>query len=534
MNRVYKLLIIAVVFTLGVSAEMPNVLLKTDKSTIKAGQELKVVLGVQTLKDAKVKLPNIKDIAGYGIKSKRVSTAVTKITGKDVLTRALSYAITPTKSFTIKPYSIVINGKTYKTNSVKVTVKSVPKDKKNSDGFIFKMSSSKKAIVVGEPFLVSVELIEPVDVSSADLKYTPPNFKGFKVMPLGDGDITEKGNTVVRSLKYLLTPKRSGKFIISPAKAKIGMQMTPQAQSPFGFFGADIHWKNISSNSLTIKVYKQPNGVELIGDYTLKAFVDKSRVKASKPVTYTIKIEGEGSLDDFEDIKIDIPNVTQYSKDSKIDHRFENSKVYTVYKKEYVFIAKNSYTIPEIVLKAYSPIKHRIYTLKANAIHIKIEKTKSISSLLSSQNSSTKENNKIEVASTAVVNSNRVNKAKQNIQNNKIENILFDKEYYKRKYSKYISGIQNILIALFIGLLLGIVIGIFMPKIFNGKKAKKANKLYGSYKEAMHILYPHIDEDKKIEEMVKFLYEVTNGNKEIVINDKVLNKMVKKVMKKNK
>ncbi len=531
MNRVYKQLIIVVFFTLGLFAQMPNVLLKTDKNVIKSGQDIKVVLGIQTLKNSKVKLPNIKDIAGYGIKSKRVSIAVAKITGKDVLTRAISYTITPTKSFTIKPYNIVIDGKTYKTNSVKVKVKSVAKDKKNSDGFIFKMRSSKKAVVVGEPFIVSVELIESVDVSSADLKYTPPNFKGFKVMPLGDGDITEKGNTVVRSLKYLLTPKRSGKFIISPAKAKIGMQMTPQAQSPFGFFGADIHWKKISSNSLTLKVYKKPNGVELIGDYALKAFVDKSRVKASKPVTYTVKIEGEGSLDDFEDIKIDIPNVTQYSKDSKIDHRFENGKVYTVYKKQYVFIAKNSYTIPKIEIKAYSPIKHRVYTLKANAIPITIEKISSISSLLSAKDISSKESSKVVVKSKAVVNSN---KDKHNIQNNKIENILFDKEYYKRKYSKYISGMSNILIALLIGFLLGIIVGIFIPKIFKSKKAKKSNKLYGSYKEAMHILYPHIDEDKKIEEMVKFLYEVTNGNKEIVINDKVLNKMVKRVMKRKK
>ena len=529
MNRVFKLLIITIIFTLLANAKMPNVLLKSDKSIIKSGKDLKIVLGVQTFKGSKVKLPVVKDIAGYGIKNKRVSTVVAKLAGKDVLTRAITYTITPTKSFIIKPYTVEIDGKIYKTNSLKIKVLQDVKAK-NSSGFIFKMSSSKKAVVVGEPFIVSVELIEPIDVSSADLRYTAPSFKGFKAKSLGDGEIIEKGNSVVRSLKYLVTAKKSGKFTISPAKAKIGIQMTPQTQSPFGFFGADIQWKNISSNNVTVQVYKKPNGVEVVGDYKIKASVDKNIVKASKPVTYTLIIEGEGNLDDFEDVKIDIPNVTQYSKDSTIEHKFENGKVYSTYKKQYVFISKSSYIIPKITIKAYSPSKHRLYSISSTAIPITIRKANTIASLLSGRSNSVEGKSSTKKL-TPVANSSNI---KPSAQSNKIENILFDKEYYKRKYSKNISGMQNILIALLIGLLLGALGGLFIPRFVKGTKTKKGNKLYGSYKEAMHILYPHIDKDKKIEEMVKFLYEVTNGNKEVVINDKVLNKMVKNVVKKKK
>ena len=525
MNRVFKLLLITIFFTFIANAKMPIVILKSDKSIIKAGSEIKVTLGVKTLKSAKVKLPEIKNIAGYGIENKRVST----VSGKDVITRAVIYTITPTKSFTIKPYSVEIDGKIYKTNSLKIKVLQDVKPK-NSSGFIFKMSSSKKAVVVGEPFIVSVELIEPIDVSSADLRYTPPTFKGFKATSLGDGEIIEKGNSVVRSLKYLVTAKKSGKFTISPAKAKIGIQMTPQAQSPFGFFGADIQWKKISSNSLTIQVYKKPNGVEVVGDYKIKASVDKSSVKASKPVTYTLIIEGKGNLDDFEDVEIDIPNVTKYSKDSSIEHRFEDGVVYSTYKKEYVFISKSSYTIPKVTIKAYSPNKHRVYSISSEAIKVTIRKTKTIASLLSGSSESSEDKRNKKELTPAIESSN----IKLNEQTNKIENILLDKDYYKRKYSKDISGTQNIVIALLVGLIFGVLGGMFIPRFIQSKREKRGNKLYGSYKEAMHILYPHIDKDKKIEEMVKFLYEVTNGNKEVVINDKVLNKMVKSVIKKSK
>ena len=509
---------------------MPNVLIKANKITIKSGKDIKIVLGVQALKSSKVKLPEIKSIAGYGIKNRRVSTAVAKLLGKDVLTRAITYTITPRKSFTVKSYNVEIDGKNYKTNSVKIKVLQEAKAN-NNGGFIFKMSSSKKDVVVGETFIISVELIEPIDASSADLRYTPPAFKGFKASSLGDGEIKDKGNTVVRSLKYLVTATKAGKFTISPARAKIGMQMTPQTQSPFGFFGADIKWKNISSNTESINVHKKPNGVDVVGNYKIKASVDKGRIKASKPLTYTLIIEGEGNLNDFEDLKINIPNVTQYSKDSNIEHRFENGKVYTKYIKKYVFISKNRYKIPKISINAYNPNNHRVYVLRTKAISIVMSKTKSISSLLNGSSSDSKKKvipNKYIASSTSTVST------KQSVQNSKIENILFDKEYYKRKYSKNIAGSLNIVIALLVGLLLGALGGIFIPRFIKAKKVKKGNKLYGSYKEAMHILYPHIDKDKKIEDMVKFLYEVTNGNKEIVINDKVLNKMVKKVVKKNR
>lgn len=526
MKRVFKLLIITIIFTIVTNAKMPNVLIRADKTTIKSGKDVKIVLGVQALKNSKVKLPEIKSIAGYGIKNRRVSTTVTKLAGKDVLTKAITYTISPTKSFTIKPYSVEINKKTYKTNSINVKVIQDIKPKSNG-GFIFKMSSSKKDIVVGETFIVGVELIEPIDASSADLRYTAPAFKGFKTTSLGDGDIKEQGKTVVRSLKYLATATKPGKFTISPARAKIGMQMTPQTQSPFGFFGADIQWKNLSSNSIDLNVHQKPNGVKVVGNYKIKASVDKNRVKASKPLTYTLIIEGEGNLNDFEDLKINIPNVTQYSKDSNIEHRFENGKVYTKYTKKYVFISRVGYTIPKITINAYNPNNHRVYPLKAKAVSIAMSKTKSISSLLNRSSSEGKEKNILQKSIPAQAD---IPITQQSAENSKIENILFDKEYYKRKYSKNISGLLNIVIALLVGLLLGALGGIFIPRFIKTKKAQKGNKLYGSYKEAMHILYPHIDKDKKIEEMVKFLYEVVNGNKEIVINDRVLNKMVKKVI----
>ena len=363
-------------------SKLPIVLLKTDKSIIKYGDDLKVILSVKSKKSSIVKFPDIKEIAGYGIKSKRDSSIVVKDDNKDVVIKLATYTITPTESFTIPSYEIVINNKSYKTKPHEITVVKSKHSNSNS-GFIFKMSSSKYNVVVSEPFVVTVELIEPIEVSSSDIKYQAPKFRGFKATALGSGEVEDKGDRVIRKVSYLLTPINPGKYIIKPAVAKIAMQFAPQAQTPFAFFGSDIQWKQIKSNSITINVKSKPDSVNLVGKYKISAKVDKTKVRANKPVNLILQIEGEGNIEDLEDPKFNIDNVTIFSKDSNIEHSFENSKVYSVYTKQYTFVSNSDFTIPSIRIKAYDPESKKLYTLSTKEIKIKISKLSTISSILS-------------------------------------------------------------------------------------------------------------------------------------------------------
>ena len=529
MNRVFRVIIFSIFFlSVSAFASIPSVGVSVNKSTLKSGQDLKIILKIKYIKADKIALPKIKQIAKYGIKSTRVtnSSVDVMLNGKKekLYTKAIIYTIRPSKSFKIPSFSVEIDGQKYKTKPLNIKVIQ-QKNRNDNSGFIFKMSSNKKRVAVGENFIVKVELIEPLDAGGSDIKYIAPNFGGFRATPLGDGQVIEQANQVVRTINYIVTATKPGEFTIEPARAKIGVQVAPQAaQSPFGFFGADIQWKNISSNPLKIKAVELPSSVDLIGNFKIKAKVDKLKVKKNKPLNYTLTIEGEGDLDDFEDPKFNIDNVTVMSDDSNIEHKFENGKYYSRYSKHYVFIANRDFEIPAISLTAYNPKNRKLYKITSEKFDIKISKTRSIASLL---NDNSKQNKPVKVESANRVTNKKVEPT------NKIEDIILDKEYYKRKYRGNISyGVLGLFLLL--GLILGALGGVFIPKLLQKRAAKKGAKLYGSYKEALNILYPHIDEDKKIEEMVKFLYEVTNGNKEIRINDITLNNMIKKVLNKNK
>jgi len=530
MSRVFKRVVFAILFLqVLVFASIPSVEVVASSKSIQSGQDLKVVLKIKYIKANKIVLPKIKQIANYGIKNTRLtkSSVDVMLNGKKekLYTKAIIYTIEPSKSFKIPSFSVEIDGQKYQTKPVNIKVIQRKKTTNNS-GFIFKMSASKTKVAVGENFVVKVELIEPLNESGSDIKYIAPNFNGFRAMPLGDGQVIEQANQVVRTINYIVTATKPGEFTIAPARAKIGVQIAPQAaQSPFGFFGADIQWKNISSNALKIKAVELPSSVGLIGNFKIKTKVDKLKVKKNKPLNYTLIIEGEGSLDDFEDPKFNIDNVTVMSDDSEIEHKFENGKFYSRYRKHYVFISNRDFEIPSISITVYNPKNRKLYKIASDKIDIKVSKIKSIASLLNEGSNSDRP--KIQ---TQKVNTNAATN-KQAEETSKIEDIILDKEYYKRKYRGTISYAQLGLFLL-LGLILGALGGVFVPKYLQKRAAKKGAKLYGSYKEALNILYPHIDEDAKIEEMVKFLYEVTNGNKEIKINDIALNSMIKKVLSK--
>jgi hypothetical protein len=72
----------------------------------------------------------------------------------------------------------------------------------------------------------------------------------------------------------------------------------------------------------------------------------------------------------------------------------------------------------------------------------------------------------------------------------------------------------------------GMIVMYLMLMLVSRIQYKK--KVYG-HDEALQKLYPHINEDPEIEEMVRKLYAKKNGDKSITIDKKVLKRLIEKV-----
>ena len=452
----------------------------------------------------KASFPNIREIAGHQVLGRHESqhNSFTYINGEMKNVRSITLVLTfaPQKDLTIPSYDIEVDGTVYKTKEIKLKVEkpTVPKVA-GKEQFSLQLRSNKKSVIVGEPFLATVYFsLQNGTRLSENPQYNKPEFKGFFSKEVGEAKTYNEGSRQVTELRYILTPHKEGNFTVGPATAKIGIADRTKRDMFGRFFGT--RWTPIVSNTINIEVKPNHHQSDLVGSFVLEQNIDAKNVKANKPVNLSVKITGEGSLEDFELIPFEIDGVTVYGDDAKIDSKIVDGKIYSTYTKSFAFISDADFTIPSRSISVYDT-KHKTEKhLEIPAYDIKIDSAK--------------------VAAVMSV-------PKAEVQDGKVQTNIKVEEKSMLDGEKRLEEVKNTqwwipLLAFISGLFVMYMLK-YLPKI----RFKRKNSTV-SEDEALKILYAHINESKEVEDMVRKLYAKKNGDKSVTIDKKVLNSLVQK------
>ncbi len=487
------------------------------------GEKLKIEIEVVAPKKSKIVLPKINSIHGFKVQKKIKNSIINAndkgkvIELKDIIA---TYTLKPKSDLIVGPFTILVDNNPIKTKSYKVTIiknqaptpQKIEKIKKPSLNFTqpkLIASINKKETFIGDQFIITYQLIRPRNLTLSHSEFKIPNFINFNAYQLHEPRTIIKNDRVITIYQYILVPKKAGNLTILPASFKYSLNLIPQVQNSFDIFSQGrnfpIQVKELVSNSLQVHVKAIPANVDAIGLYKMSIKLNKFSVEANKPLEFTLEIVGEGDLHLLQLPNMQIDGVTLFPKKPIIKEEFRNNKLFTILIQKYVYIASEDYTLPPISLKIFNPYEKKIYFLKSQAIKIKVTKALSLNSIL-----------------------HQTPKEKQ-----KEEKILFDMNYYKKELQNCNNNFLQFLLTYILGVITGVLGTIYLPILIELIKNRgKTQNIFQNYEEAFNILYPHTTESAEIEEMVKRLYEVINGNNEIQIDNKALNKMIKKVLKK--
>jgi hypothetical protein len=228
---------------------------------------------------------------------------------------------------------------------------------------------------------------------------------------------------------------------------------------------------------------------DIVGQYRLSDNIDHKKVKANKPVTLRIELLGKGTLDDYDGINFDIPSVTMYSDDAKVESALMGKKLQSRYQKSFVFIADHNFTIPSKEIRVYDYETAQVKVLKTKEYHIEVE---------GSVNAVSRPIVHSQTAMPIAVNSSKVN---------------------SEPWYKMLPSLLALLFAFVLGVLATLALK-YLPAIVLPKfKLKNMN---AKYEEALKVLYPKMGESKEVEEMVRKLYAVKRGDKSIEIDKEAL------------
>ncbi len=446
----------------------------------------------------RVAFPNIDEIDGVQVleQYERVTNKYHYINGvlnREKTTLILTFA--PHRDVTLPPYSVEIDGKIYKTKPY--TIKVIAANAQNAeDGnkFFIYLETDKKFSIVGEPIIATLDISLKFGLNLLEKpKYGKPLFKGFFSKMIGDEKVYTKGNRQITEVKYLLIPQSEGNFNVGPARAKISI-LNKHKLDMFGrVTKADVI--PIASRRVKVEVVSKPKESDLVGNFVLKNSLDSTKVQAGKPVKLTIKIEGDGSLEDFEFPDFEIDNVTVYSEDAVITADLNGTTLHSTYSKRFAFISNRNFIIPARSISAYDTKSKTVSYLKLPSYDIDVKGSQAIA---------------IRKSQDKLI---RIDNKQKSMLDSEDEEYL--SEAPSLPYDHWLTMVLVFTLGVLLISILYVVISLYRKMTYFYRES-----------EALKILYAHTSESKEVESMVKKLYAKKNGDKTVYIDKKALKLLV--------
>ncbi len=341
-----------------------TVFVDTDKVTI--GEQVR--FGI-TAEGDDVVPPQVESICGEDIVSTSTSTSVQGINGVFSKKQTFEYLFVPTKSCTIEPIEVIVDGVKEMTKPVDITVSPVTITKNSR--FILQLETDKKRVYVGEPFTLTVIFKQKHGANAVDSKFTLPSMKNFWVKEESEGRKFEEDGYTVQRLSYVLAPQKSGYHTIKPARIEIAART--QRQDTWGQWFATLKWRTYFSNELELEVLPLPDNLSIVGRFTISAEVDRTEVNASEAVNVTINIKGSGNFEDIKGFKPNIKGAGVFEEEPTTQAYIEKGKYKGVWSQKIALVPTHDVTIAPFTLRYFDLESNRTKTIQTRPITIHVK-----------------------------------------------------------------------------------------------------------------------------------------------------------------
>lgn len=337
-----------------------------------------------------IKFPKLDIIDGNTVLE--LSSSTSTIINNNQISKKIkkTYSFYPKQDFVFPSLEFIIDGKQEITKAKNIVLKKAQKTV--SDIFDLSIKASKEKLYVGENFILTIIFKYKKDAQIVDLFLDKPSFENFWYKQINESSSYDDGDFKVQELKFLLTPLKSGILKIAPIS--INAQVLDTSNGRYSMFSSITKNLKLYSNELNFDVNNLPQNVKLIGQFDINSTIDKNKINQGEAVSYKLKIDGIGNIDDIEDIKLDIPNCVIYENKPLIKTVFENNEYKGSYEKVFSIIPNESILINPISIKYFDKEKNEVKTINSKSFNIEVVKN---SNLINLNNQLQKKAEEIEV-----------------------------------------------------------------------------------------------------------------------------------------
>ncbi|WP_456404914.1 BatD family protein [Hydrogenimonas sp.] len=342
-----------------------GVVAKVDENPVIAGE--RVELEIEATGE-RVEFPKIGRVGGSEVTTEGSRRLEWFDANRSVVKWVQIYTFTPKKSVTIPSYTVVVDGKEERTKPIFLQVKPDARQRKND--FRIELKTDRQTAYVGEPVEVTIRFKERRDVPVMSVDFVPLKYEDFWVKRVGKPRRYSEGEYLVHEIRYLFFPQKAGTLRIGPAQVKVAM--AKKMRDAFGFIVRRPQWTTLTSEPLTLSVKPLPEGVTLVGDFSLDTEISSRQVESGSPVTLTLRVKAKGNIEDFEPPQLKIPDVTVYAEPAKITQSYSGGVYTGTWERRYVLIADSPFTIPSFRLRFFDPEKEEVKEVSSDPVRIDV------------------------------------------------------------------------------------------------------------------------------------------------------------------
>lgn len=403
--------------------------LEASKRVVKVGDPFQIFVRIENMPGARVEFPSFGGLQKLGGEVENRQQSFDSRTGKLYEVVAYSFMVRATKSgsFTIKPASIKVGSKTYKTQSLTITAKPNPgwntnqRKRAESSGvdpsvmaevkksLFVRGISSKPEVYQGEQVAISYKVYNNIGGNPSPAKEALPKFEGFwmeemKLPPIHrPKQETYKGRTYNTYFyrQFVVFPQKTGRISIDSLSLWFKLQLTdPSAPSndPFDdmlksdpflqdFFRGTMRRSGqpfvYQTSSAPIQLFVKPLPPQapesfsgLVGSLKLTASIDQRTIETGEALTVIVRLEGQGNMKQLIAPKLSFPQQAFEVYDPNVKERIfkEGGIVQGVKQFEYLVVPKipGNYSLSPTEVSYFDPEAERYISLEADEISLKV------------------------------------------------------------------------------------------------------------------------------------------------------------------
>lgn len=365
---------------------------EADRNQVNLGEAFSVGFFIESNTDSysidrPMKYPDHK---GLQVVGEQRSQNISYVNGKGVIEDGiiLSFVAEKEGKYQIGAAKVVINGKTYSSKPISITVKEAGmahsnfrRSGVNQQPVFLESKVSKTNPYVNEQVGLSVKLY------AKDLSYLnrKQNFRQGNLDGLSPKIVKSSPENIKQEIvagkqyfseeiaRYYVFPQKPGKIEIDPFSVDVILPST------YGIEPVEVR-----SNSVTITAKALPeegkpknfNGA--VGQFKLNTTVDKKELSTNESVNYDVEVVGSGNFNSINLPEVKTPKeIEKFSPKKRDAYKTYDTGMKGKVAEQTVLVpnSEGSYTISPVEFSYFDPVKEQYVTLKSDSVNLKVNQS---------------------------------------------------------------------------------------------------------------------------------------------------------------